>query len=68
MQVSIVELWDDLLTSTGPPLPSNIFESASYLGVPDENRGKIWLHLLSQREKRTNYHHESDFKVRIQLS
>ena len=64
MQVSIVELWDDLLeVERGSPLPSNIFESAAYLGVPDQKRGPIWLHLIQQREERTGYHHDSDFKV-----
>ena len=63
MQMSIVELWDDLL-KTDLILPSNIFKSASYLGIPDESRGKIWLHMVDQREKRCGTQHQSDFKVK----
>ena len=63
MQMSIVELWDDLL-KTDLILPSNIFKSASYLGIPDESRGKIWLHMIDQREKRCGTQHQSDFKVK----
>ena len=66
MQMSIVELWDDLL-KTDLILPSNIFKSASYLGIPDESRGKIWLHMVDQREKRCGTQHQSDFKVKIRL-
>lgn len=62
--MSIVELWDDLL-KTDLILPSNIFKSASYLGIPDESRGKIWLHMVDQREKRCGTQHQSDFKVKI---
>lgn len=64
MQMSIVELWDDLL-KTDFTLPSNIFKSASYLGIPDESRGKIWLHMADQREKRCGTQHQSDFKSLI---
>ena len=62
MKVSLVELWHDLLTDENI-LPQTIFEAAAYAGVPDEERGKIWIHMMTQREERTKVHHESDFKV-----
>ena len=62
MKVSLVELWNDLLNDD-LVLPGSIFEGAAYLGVPDEERGRIWSHMMSQRERRTQSTHESDFLV-----
>ena len=64
MQVSLVELWRDML-SDEETLPSSVFEQAAYLGVPDEDRGKIWSHMMRQREERTKSGHDSEFKVQF---
>ena len=64
MQVSLVELWRDML-SDEETLPSSVFEQAAYLGIPDEDRGKIWSHMMRQREERTKSGHDSEFKVKF---
>jgi hypothetical protein len=71
MDKKLTELWDDLIDSSNAKegidrfVPPSIIHAATYLGIPEESRGKIWCFLIKQREERTNNVFENNYSFLI---
>ena len=72
LENSLVDLWTDLMQygsdktkyneDFGELLPPSVIHAATYLGVPETLRGKIWTFLVHQRETRHELLFDSDYK------